>query len=397
MYAGVLGAFGFVVAVAYWPGLLSAAFAPRWAVIAVGLPLLFRLDPRALNGPMQAAIGAVLLGGAASLLLSPDHMGGTLDLFLMVLVALACIAGAEMESAERFLGGMCVGLAISAGVAALQKYGFDVRGVAQDSSPAGLFFNREVLAEIAAPLLVWALFSRRLWLATFALVPLLLCESRTAVAAAVITCIVGLRKYMPRGAALVLLVLVAGLCALSLLLLGPEKLSSAQQRVILWGAAVLALDWTGHGLGWFRAAYPGVEFAHSDVLQALVEIGPLGAAILVVPALAVINRGGERAERLAFIVICIEALVSFPLHMPATALLAGVLAGRVAGSRAHVRARQSIGRSEDGAGVRRERARAAGLFGAGGLCGGGVPVRSIPAFSPAVRETAGGGTYRGVA
>lgn len=58
---------GFLVAVAYWPGLISAAVVPRWAILAVALPLLSWLDPRQIRLGIAGALVVLLLAIAISL------------------------------------------------------------------------------------------------------------------------------------------------------------------------------------------------------------------------------------------------------------------------------------------------------------------------------------------
>lgn len=69
------------------------------------------------------------------------------------------------------------------------------------------------------------------------------------------------------------------------------------------------------------------EFAHSDALQLVVEMGIGGAILLAVPILVLWKGNGPDAVRCAFVALCLEGVVSFPLHLPATGFLGALLAG----------------------------------------------------------------------
>lgn len=327
--------------------MLAAAYVPRWAVIALGLPLVGTLDPRAARPWPLAAAALTLAVAALSLLHAPDPWGGALECWYLILLFGAFLLGAGIDDLGPLLTGCAAGLALSSALAVGQSFGWSP--VPQDAAPAGLFWNREALAEFAAPLAVWMLATRRwAWFAV-ALVPLVLCHSRIAVAAAVLGAwfLPGLSRRAA-AASLAALILAA---AASLFLLGDDKIASAMTRLILWGATAMAVTPLGHGLGWFAATHPTDSFAHSDVLQAFAELGAPAALLLAFPALALFDRRGGHADRAAFIVLCAEALVSFPLHMPATGFLAGVLAGHLARRRDRVRGDQPLGRMADVAAV----------------------------------------------
>lgn len=109
--------------------------------------------------------------------------------------------------------------------------------------------------------------------------------------------------------------------------------------------------WTGAGLGSFAEAFPLVrspqvrlfyDHAHNDVLQAVVECGLAGFAILAILGVALGIRTvraatgavGTRATGIAVAVavVALHATIDFPLHIPAYAALAGALAGALEGA-----------------------------------------------------------------
>ena len=152
-----------------------------------------------------------------------------------------------------------------------------------------------------------------------------------------VVCLGLLYAFLPRSkllATTLILGLVAA-CATALVI-SPDKFSSAGLRFVIWGATLLAATPLGNGLGWFQAAHPVEGFAHSDAIQAAAELG-LGCLFLAaIPVLILRGKRGSHVERAVFVAICVEVLVSFPLHVPGSAFVAAVVAGFLAGSRAPV-------------------------------------------------------------
>lgn len=333
----------FVVAAVYIPNIFSAASMPRWWAIAIGLPLVSNLDPRKLPFPIAVCLAAGLMWAAISLLWSPDLQAGALGLLMLVLLCLAMIAAAGEEDLDLTIEAFGWGLSISCALAVPQWLGWSP--VAQVAAPAGLFMNSEVLAEVAAPVLVWALLGRRWVLANILMIPLALCHSRIAVLAA----FAGLLWAWQPASAWLKGTVIAGMAIAagsSVTMLGIEKFAGAMDRMVLWGAAVQSITIPGRGLSWWAAAHPGPyeELAHSDLLQMMVEIGIGALPLLVVPIMILSWRSaGKTAERAALAAFCLEGLVSFPVHLPASGFLAAVLAGSLARCRADVRASRLAG------------------------------------------------------
>jgi hypothetical protein len=340
---------GVGVAAAYWPGMLQAVFVPRWAVIAVGVPLMSSLDPRAIS-PMMRIILLFLVGlGVVSLIASPDPMTGWRDVLFMVLLCLTFIAAASLGTLDDLMIGLGIGLAVSSVLSVMQVAGWST--LPQGSVPGGLFYNSEILGEFAALVFVWAVL-RPVWIiAAFAAVPIVLCETRVGMIAAAIGLIYALvprRRWILAAAIIALIavgvVLLAGL--------GIGKIVSADRRAVLWAATIIGLTPLGHGLGWFQAAHPE-QYAHSDALQAIAELGFLAIVLLAIPVKAFRSNRGNNAERALFAAVCVEVAISFPLHMPATGFLAAAVAGFLVGSGPRLCVGEYHGGTEDGAGLRR--------------------------------------------
>jgi hypothetical protein len=166
--------------------------------------------------------------------------------------------------------------------------------------------------------------------------PLVLCESRVGLFATGLALVAFLSSQR-----ILLLILGAGIyCILAwglgVLPFDPGKLASASQRIEIWQDAISGVSMLGNGLGAFTAHFPHWEYAHSDLLQSLCELG-IGTVGPVVCCVLAFQAPGHRPEKAALAVLAIEATVSFPLHLPATGFLFALLAGWLGGRRGVLR------------------------------------------------------------
>ncbi len=330
---------GFGVAITFWPGLMSAAVVPRWCLIALGLPLVSWLDPRCL-GPVTLALLIAYVGYAGvSLLWAPDPMAGSNDLFRVLIFAGCVLAGANVEDPTMFMRAMGWGVTLSSVLIVMQSAGWS--GIAQATPPAGLFYNRDFAAELAAVFFVWAVFSRDIPLAVMLAIPLAVCGSRIALACAAL----GFVSARPRWA--VLPVMIMGATVVSLTLWHPEKLTTLMARMDIWEFTLFGVTPFGEGLGGFAVAQPVWEYAHSDLLQSFYELGIGALPLLAIMVLAL--RAVDLPIRAAMACLVGEYATAFPLHLPATALVAGVLVGHLARKRVDVDVGRYVGRAYAGA------------------------------------------------
>ena len=345
------GIWAFAVATAFIPGIMSSAIVGRWAVIAIGIPLVGQISFK-FPSVIQTALAMGLAWAATSLWITPDLRDGSLQLFFMFLLVGVMGAASQMKTLDDALAGMCWGVGVSS-VLCWFALPFEWAHPLVAQTPsfyAGLFYNSEVLSELAAPLLIWAVVSKRWDLTAATVLPLIVNTSRVAI----VVVILGLLyAYRPRSkrvwamvAGLALAVLAAALWHYTT---GPAKFGSAGLRLVDWMVTALAINPVGHGIGWFRITHAGEEFAHSDVLQAMAELGLGSLCFAVIPVYIFRNPGGTYAEREAFVAICIEIAISFPLHVPATAFLAALLAGYLAGDRPVILSVRLDGGIQDGA------------------------------------------------
>jgi hypothetical protein len=341
-----MGIWAFLVSVAYVPSVMSAAVAGRWAVIALGVPLVAEI--RLKVAPIvQMALVMGITWACTSLLLAPDFLDGSLQLYFMLLLIGAMGAASQQDSLDSAMIGMCLGIGVSVLVSVPTWFGHTLLPQASNAY-AGLFFNSEVFTELAAPLAVWAIVKRRWWLAILPIVPVLANLSRISVFSVIFALVVA---FWPKAwkwrAAILVAAAILSVGAVIYLTFMHEKLASAALRVTIWLSTIFAIDPLGHGIGWYRASHTTEEFAHSDVLQALAELGLGALCFAAIPIQALHNRW-DHAERAAFIVVCIELVFSFPLHVPAGAFLAALLAGFLVRDRAGFRIVRLDSGSEDG-------------------------------------------------
>ena len=183
---------------------------------------------------------------------------------------------------------------------------------------------------------------------------------------------------------------VLWLCAVAVIYNTAQKhqnlMDAGAERVNAWIDTVSGFSPLGNGIGSYWALYPKyathadtvasrMEYAHDEPLHFAFE---LGAGSLFLLALFVRSLSGRlELERMLLVAVFIEGLLSFPLHMPVTAFLAALLAGRLARARADARD------SEHGGGVAAwihadefQAFVSNGVRGAGRVCRTAFPVRS---------------------
>src|ERR1700691_3460850 len=159
----MLGLWGFAVATAFLPGIYSAPFMPRWWAFAIGIAFVPRLDLRRIDERILWCMGIALLWSGLTLLWTPALYGGGLLFGFTVLFCVAVVASASATQEDRELGlnGFALGIALSAAIGLGQRF-FGYSGVIEaiPNQAAGLFFNREVFAEVSAPIAVWCALQR---------------------------------------------------------------------------------------------------------------------------------------------------------------------------------------------------------------------------------------------
>jgi hypothetical protein len=314
-------ALGLLLSVAYWPGFISPAMSPRWAVLSVvatGL-LLWRREAVPFTRAHLAGL-ALIAWAALSVAWSPQPLDSMDALWQTVALPSVCFClGSQERSLRPLFLGAAVGLGVSGAVAIGQLCGWVTLPEVQ--GPSGLFVNRNYMAEPAALVAVW-LAAEGLWwwllpVAPAALLPM----ARGA--------LLGFAAAMGARYRVAAAIALAGLAAVTLA--RPGAISGMGERFDIWEHSVAGLSWLGSGIGSFwaihRELYPGglADHAHNDFLELASDLGPIGLALL--GWLAWELRGPLDSARLVLVALAAEACFSFPTHLPLTVALGALCAG----------------------------------------------------------------------
>jgi hypothetical protein len=320
----------FVVTVACLSPLPDGSVGARWAVLSVGVPLLLCYAP---THCVMIAL-AVVAWPAVTLAWSPDPLVGVeLWWHFLLLAAVVAIAPVNMRPVYLAIG---IGLAINSAVVVQQLGGAEPVEHLAGMNATGLFFNKNQQNDFVALATIgllsvgpvgWALAAVAalpLTVAPLSRAPLMaLCSAGAAAAG---------RRWpllIPAG-----VVLAAGLL---LAFVGmPGRLVSNAQRAQTWLDMAGNLTFFGHGLGSFQWAYPEMEYAHSDMLQIVYELGAPGIAAMIA-GICYILWSGPGIERLVVLAFMVEGLFDFVLYQPATGFLAALAAGHILRVRAGLR------------------------------------------------------------
>lgn len=340
----------FLVTTAYLPAIAGFAVTPRWAVLALMLPLLLCFTR--INLTIGHLYGiAFLLYATASSAWTTVPLDALDELAKLLILATAFCLGSETEDIDHVYLWFAAGICVSAAVASAQFAGLQpVEVIHGLTGRSGLFGNKNFLGEAAALALVGAL-------------PLLGDRPKDpwrwvlylgcAVALALANCrgawlglaLAGIVWLWPRHRLAAVAAVVAALIVLRVAL-GISVNGSSYQRLAIWLDAWDGLTLWGRGAGQLYATLPEhgprlisqltrTAHAHSDILEAIYDYG-IGAIILLAIfafALAGPHQPKDERSRLVLVAFIGAGLVGFPLHQPATAFLAALVAGHLCGQR----------------------------------------------------------------
>lgn len=340
----------FLTMVAFWPWWEGGGLTTRWAALLILVPLaLCTLKIRATRAHWAGA--ALLAWAALSLLWTPSFDAGVMEMMKLLLIGGCFLIGAEVDDTKPLYLGLAIGVSVSGLLAVAQTFGFT--GVPEIVAPAGLFVNRNYLAEIGVVTLILALAYNWRWLILPLAAAALLPHSRGSLLALAVIGLLYVWRQSKRAALGIVLALIVAIG--TAFILSPESLldkttdphtqgSSLQQRLDTWIPTLEHLTLLGHGAGSFMVDYPlwtphpvlinnRPAQAHNEIIHEASELGLPGIILLTLFAglcLGVGRRGPLRAEQYALVAIAVIGLFSFPLHIPAVAAVAGVVAGRAA-------------------------------------------------------------------
>lgn len=308
--------FGFVLVVLFVPHISGAATVPRWAFAAIALPLI---TPRGKTEFTDAHVFGLWFLGAAAISVLWSHPYDGLDaLIKLIVIAQAFVLGTKLESLKPVIIGFGLGLWVNS---ALMLIGVDLPHT--EDLPAGLFVNTNVLGEIAGLVLVASIVHRLWWLVPGILPAFWMAQCRGAFAAVGVALLIWLWGKSR------LLVICTSIGAAIVLYEMPLDLRSMHQRFQMWTDILPHLRLMGAGLGSSYSLYPlfssmdtlamRPEHLHNDWLEFGFETGMAGTVALIGLL--------WRCRSIVLLALFIEACVGFPLHMAATAVLGGIVAG----------------------------------------------------------------------
>lgn len=318
--------------------MLTSALAPRWAVLAVGIPLCLLLQERKDTNIKRLPywLLLVLCAMAVPTLWAQDQFSSLDELIHFAILAGAFYLGAQERDLTPAWLGIAAGVNISAVLALWQMLGW--ADIEQAIPPAGLFMNKNMFAEAGMVSLValLALGKRYYLLLPGTLVATILPASRAVYGALLITlAVMWSRKRPYLSATAFLLVLVAAVTSFIFM-----RAESASLRLEYWAAAVSHLSWLGHGANSFSALVPSAWYAHSEPVQLAYEFGVLALPLFV---LVIYALGGPHGpERLVLFAVVAVGLLSFPLRMPLTGFAAALAAGHLVAGRFDLRGHKPV-------------------------------------------------------
>ena len=329
-----MGALAFLTSALFWPGVAGAATVPRWAVIALVVPVLLK-DQRLTAA--HAAGALFLIWAALSMAWNPATLDGIGALLVLAMLAACFCLGNQLIDLRKVYIGAALGVTVSSVVAIFQWFGF--HQVASWGGPGGLFVNGAFMAETAALVLVVLVSERLWWLIPGVLPALLLPDARDAVLAVATATVVALR----RSRFIWLLVAVVPIAAY--FYVTAKGYGSINERLEIWHSTLDGVTLFGHGIGSFWSLYPAYdlrpvapiallntpEYAHNEFLTVAFELGIIG--LLLFCGLCVTLAGPLDTARLVLIALFVESCFDFPLHLPATAFLGMVVAGHAVRNR----------------------------------------------------------------
>lgn len=323
--------FGFLLAVIFDPFTWTGATTPRWALLAVGLPLLLRLS--APNHFTLAHLVGILfaLWTALTITWTANIWDGAGQLLILLIIVQAFIYGEKSLKLEKIFIGLAVGISASSLILIIPPLHTLPSIVLV--YPHGLFGNRNMLGEIAALTLVGCVVYRLYWFIP-GLLPALLWppiarDALLAVAAGLILWI------WPKHRTIALVCIALGIIALYF---GIEyRPSSVEERFTAWSAVLNNLTFFGHGIGSLYTLSPymtdawdttarRLDHAHNEFLEILFEQGIPGL-VLYTALLSLAYRSADWATRSILSAFLVISCVAFPWRIPANAFVGALCLG----------------------------------------------------------------------
>lgn len=323
---------GFILPVAFIPGVTGAGIPTGWVLLSAVLPLTL-LRPVPISPGHWWGV-AFLAYATASLAWAYSLENGIEYLWHLVILAMAFCLGSITRDPRSLYIGLGLGITVSSALAVAQAFGY--KGIYLFSgTPAGLFINSNALGESAALILVLLVAERIWWLVPGVLPAIALTQARGAVLALSVALGAWVWTRSRLGAVAVVLTLLATGSYFTLL---KQTNHGVAQRLEIWADTFSGLRPFGAGAGSFAQTYPAIatrqdtlaerpDNAHNEFLETLYQFG-IGACFLWF--LCIQSLGSPREpERLAFLAFLVVAFFGFALAVPTVAFVGAFVAGRL--------------------------------------------------------------------
>lgn len=335
-----LGIVAFLVSVAYWPWMPSAIIYPRWT--AAGVCLFAILLFTTVRPTLPHILGAAFLAWCAlTSLWAPSGLdsAGAL-LHWGALAAAFCVAAETEDDQFRWVWvGLGLGAFANAAIGIFQVFGhqiFDIAGVSKNVA-TGLFGNKNFLANFGALAFLGCLFGLRLskWTAPLvvaSLLCLMMPASRGALMGTLMALMIigwrfagfGWRSFFVAGC-----IPVLGILVVDMFVVPGRFMSSAAPRLEILDWALSNLLLFGWGIGNHGTIFP-FEHSNFDLLEIAFETGLPGVILAVAFVASLLVKSSRTAEWSVLVAFLFIGLVTFPLAQPAPAVIAAMVAGRLA-------------------------------------------------------------------
>ena len=307
--------FAFALAVAFWPGVIEPATAPRWILASIAIPMMLMIRP-----PKKWSVGHSLFAlwfgySLISSAWSPSSIDAFWDMWILGLMFGAFLLGFECRTPERVWKAFALGVSVSSVVCIAQLFGWT--GVDVVTGRAGLFMNHDLLAETAIFAMAFGA-GMSGWLIA-AMIPAVVLPGCRAALVALVT------MGLLRTGKVAWLALLAGMVWLAFN--GDYVLSSfgIAQRLGMWRDCMANLTLFGHGVGSFNSVYPLInhtfdimavrpEHPHNEFVSLFFELG-VGAMF---PLALLVWLGNWKLMAPIFCVL----FFGFALHMPMAVMVA---------------------------------------------------------------------------
>lgn len=328
--------FGFLLAIAFHPYIWGGTTSPRWALLAVALPVLIAFQSPKHFTSLHLIGLAFMAWSLFTLLWTVNRFDGVDELIKFVILGIAFVYGSRLESLRGTFAGLAIGLTVSSLIITTSLKDYLPHEVVSIRL-GGLFSNPNMLAEAAALTLVGCI-GFRLW----ALIPgLLPAVVFTGSRGALLGIVVAFGTWLwskSRFAASTLASIVLVIAVLALVF--DYHAQTFIERLHLWSETLAGITLAGHGLGSFYTLFPALtvswdmaeirpDHAHNDALEILFETGIVGLGLyccFIGLAFSSADQVG-RCLLAAFIAI---SMFAFPSHLPVTAFIFAVVAGHAA-------------------------------------------------------------------